>query len=391
MLTDLALDIAETSQKVVVITSRQRYDDPSAELPSHEEVGGIDIHRVRAPRFGRGNLLGRSLDYLGFYISASIRLWQLCHAGDTVIAKTDPPLISVPAAWIARKKGARLVNWLQDLFPEVAIALGVRGFAGHMGRWLRWTRNWSLHQAEMNVAIGELMATRLLAQGIPGDKLVVIPNWADGAAIRPVLPEQNSLRREWGLDGKFVVGYSGNLGRAHEFDTIMGAAETLKDHPHIVFLFIGGGKHWEAVRRETEGRGLENVRFHPYQSRKQLHLSLGAADVHLVVLRPEFEGLVVPSKIYGCMAAGRPVIFIGDPEGELSRLINAHQFGVSCPTGDYRRLAASILRVSKHSAASVMGARARRYFEEHYDMHLSLSKLAALMGVAASNTSPKAL
>jgi glycosyltransferase involved in cell wall biosynthesis len=242
----------------------------------------------------------------------------------------------------------------------------------------------------MNVAIGELMATRLLAQGIPGDKIVVIPNWADGAAIRPVLPEQNSLRREWGLDGKFVVGYSGNLGRAHEFDTIMGAAETLKDHPHIVFLFIGGGKHWEAVRRETEGRGLENVRFHPYQSRKQLHLSLGAADVHLVVLRPQFEGLIVPSKIYGCMAAGRPVIFIGDGEGELSRLIDAEEFGISCPTGDHARLAESILKMAQPNIAPTMGARARRCFDRHFEMRLCLSRLGALIGTRASEKCQRA-
>ena len=101
MLSDLAFHLVSTGHNVAVITSRQRYDDPAAELPERETVSGVDVHRVRTPRFGRGNLAGRLLDYLGFYVAASARLWQLARSGDIVVAKTDPPLISIPAAWVA--------------------------------------------------------------------------------------------------------------------------------------------------------------------------------------------------------------------------------------------------------------------------------------------------
>jgi len=379
MLSDLAFHLAGTGHKVAVITSRQRYDDPAAELPARETVNGVEVHRVRTPRFGRGNLAGRLLDYLGFYVGASAQLWALAERGDTVVAKTDPPLISIPAAWIARRRGARLVNWLQDLFPEVATVLGVRGLDGWAGRRLKALRNWSLRQASINVAIGRLMRDRLLAEGIPANKVTVIPNWADGAAIAPVAHDDNPLRHAWGLDGKFVVGYSGNLGRAHEFETILGAAERLRDDPRIRFLFIGSGAQAESVRAEAAARGLDNLLFQPYQPRAMLKFSLGAADAHLVVLRPELEGLIVPSKTYGCLAAGRPVLFVGDPEGEIGQEIEMENAGRACRTGDSSGLAGIIVQMAASQASSDFQRDARRLFEQSYDIGPVLKRFTAAL------------
>jgi colanic acid biosynthesis glycosyl transferase WcaI len=367
MLTDLAFYLAGTGHKVAVITSRQRYDDPAADLPARETVRGVEVHRVRTPRFGRGHLAGRLLDYLGFYAAASVRLRLLAGPGDIVVAKTDPPLISIPAAWVARRRRAILVNWLQDLFPEVATALGVRGLGGAAGRLLQHARNWSLRQAVLNVAIGELMRERLLAQGVPAERVTVIPNWADGQAITPVRHDDNPLRARWGLEGKFVVGYSGNLGRAHEFETILGAAERLKDDPRIVFLFIGGGAQAESVHSAAATRGLTNVMFQPYQPREMLRYSLGAADVHLVVLRPELEGLIVPSKTYGCLAAGRPILYIGDRNGEIGRLVDRERLGSCCPLGDGDALADAISELASTGAAGA-GIAARAAFEQDFAM-----------------------
>jgi colanic acid biosynthesis glycosyl transferase WcaI len=376
MLSDLAFFLADAGHEVAVITSRQRYDDPAAGLPSEETVRGVRIHRVRTPRFGRGNLAGRALDYLGFYVAATRRLRLILSPGDIVVAKTDPPLISIPAAWVARQKKARLVNWLQDVFPEVAMALGIRGLAGPTGRLLRSLRNWSLCQASMNVVIGERMRDRLLAAGIPQDKVTVIPNWADGEAIRPMAPEDNPLRREWGLDGKFVVGYSGNLGRAHEYETILGAAEQLRNDPRIAFLFIGGGAQMVRVREIARARGVDNIVSQPYQPRERLNLSLGAADVHLVVLRPELEGLIVPSKAYGCLAAGRPIIFVGDAEGEIARVLRSAGAGIDCPVGDQTRLATIIREMTGPGGADQARFSARQLFDGGYDLSLSCARFA---------------
>lgn len=384
MLSDLAFYLAGSGRKVTIITSRQRYDDAAAELPERETVAGVAVHRVRTPRFGRSNLAGRLLDYLGFYAAASARLWRLARPGDIVVAKTDPPLISIPAAWIARRRHAHFVNWLQDLFPEVAIALGVKGVDGALGRVLIRLRNWSLRQADMNVAIGELMRARIIAEGVPAEKVTVIPNWADGDAITPVAHADNPLRRAWALDGKFVVGYSGNLGRAHEFETILGAAERLKDEPRIRFLFIGSGAQAEGVRMAAAERGLDNLMFQPYQPREMLKFSLGAADAHLVVLRPELEGLIVPSKTYGCLAAGRAVVFIGDDDGEISRLVQQSRAGRACAVGDAEGLA-NVVCAFASTGARDAGAAGRIAFESLFARSKTLalfSRMLADVGAA---------
>src|SRR2546423_701534 len=308
MVGDLAFFLAGRGHDVVAITSRQRYDDASARLPPREQLHGVDVVRVATTRFGRGFLPGRALDYATFYLSAFFALLRRARRGDVVVAMTDPPLLSVVAALACALRGARLINWTQDLFPEVATALGMR--APGLARPLR---DWSLHRAAMNVALGEQMAARIRARGAPA---VVRHNWAD-AALHPV--ETSALRSQWGLGDAFVVAYSGNLGRAHEFATIAAAMRRLGDNAGIKFLFVGSGAQLDAVRREAGGNAL----FAPYQPREALSESLSAGDAHLVSLQPQLEGLIVPSKFYGILAgapgAGRPRRGDGRHRGGLSR------------------------------------------------------------------------
>jgi glycosyltransferase involved in cell wall biosynthesis len=317
MSSDLAFGLRARGHDVRVIASRLRYDAPEDPLPAHETVGGVELFRVWTSRFGRGNLIGRAIDYATFYLSAAWRLLRLARAGDIVIAETDPPMLSVIVAPIAYWRGALLVNWLQDLFPEVAasVGLGWRRLPPFVYGGLHMLRNASLRSAAMNVALGEKMSERLSSLGLASDRIAVIPNWADAELIRPVAPKDNPARKEWGLDGAFVVGYSGNLGRAHDYRAMLGAIERLNEAssetPIIRWLFIGGGALYDALARELRAKGLQDVLFAPYQPRERLSESLSTADVHLVCLRPDLEGAVVPSKFYGVAAAGRPTIFIG--------------------------------------------------------------------------------
>jgi glycosyltransferase involved in cell wall biosynthesis len=244
-----------------VVASRQRFDDPLARLASWETVEGVEVYRVRTSRFRRHFLPGRAVDYLTFYLSASFRLWRLALRGDVVVAKTDPPLVSVVTGWVCRLRGAELANWLQDLFPEVAVELGIRGLDGWPGRFLRRLRNASLKRACVNVVPGERMAGRLLDEGVAEDRIRVIHNWADGEAIRPVPATENPLRVEWGLSERFVFGYSGNLGRAHEFENMLGAIRRLRAREDIVFLFIGGEPKSAAFREAVEREGFGIVLF----------------------------------------------------------------------------------------------------------------------------------
>lgn len=327
LLTDLAFYLAGRGHDVHVVTSRLRYEERGASLPSAELANSVKIHRIWTSRFGRDNLLGRAVDYLTFYLSAGWRVWRLARRDDTLVAKTDPPLISIVAAVVARLRGARLVNWVQDVFPETAIALGVSGVSGWLGGVLQRMRDASLRQAAMNIALGEKMAGYLVGRGRLHDRVKVIHNWVDDDAIVPIPPERNRLRQLWGLADKFVVGYSGNMGRAHEFETILEAAVQLRPETDIVFLFIGGGNQKAYLEEETVKRGLTQVLFKPYQDREVLSESLGAADVHLVSLRPELECFIVPSKFYGVAAAGRPVVFIGTPDGEIGGTVRLGRCG----------------------------------------------------------------
>ena len=389
MLSDLAFALAGRTMTIEVVTSRQRYDAPHVILPARESVQGVEIHRVWTSRFGRQNLIGRAADYLTFYVTAAWMVWRLARRGDVVVAKTDPPMVSVVAWPVARLRGAKLINWMQDIFPEIAERVGVGGGpVSRLGfRAMRWLRDRSLMGADMNIAVGERMAEHLTRLGVARDRLNLIPNWADGAFIHPVERADNPLRRDWGLGEDFVVGYSGNLGRAHEADTLVAAITAVTravpspGRPRVRWLFIGGGALVEGMRQQLAKSGAAaDVEFRPYAPREQLAESLSAADVHLVSLRAELEGLVVPSKVYGIAAAGRPTIFIGDRDGEVARIVNRFDCGMTIAQGDGDALASKVLELAaRPELCRAMGLRARRAFEQGFDKPRGADRWQALL------------
>ena len=381
MLSDLAFFLAGAGLEVCVVTSCQRYDDAAAVLPLREHIDGVEVLRVRTTRFGRDRLLGRALDYATFYLAAGWRLWRSARAGDVVVAKTDPPLISVVAAIVANWRGAKLVNWVQDVFPEVAEALGVRALKGPQAGLLRSLRNAAFRSAAANVVLSEGMGAVVARAGALAADIRVIPNWADMDAIRPVAAADNPLRSEWGLADKFVVCYSGNMGRVHEFDTILAAAQRLaSEAKSIAFVFIGGGAQRGKIEDAVRGKGLTNVQFRPYQERAGLSFSLGIGDVHLVSQRPEVEGYVFPSKLYGILAAGRPLVFIGERGGEIGALVEREGIGAAIQQGDAPGLAAQLLRLARDaSLREAIGARARALLCARYDRRFAFKAWLGLL------------
>lgn len=323
---DLARHLASRGWNVGAITSRQRYDDPKARLAPRETRHRVDITRVWSTRFGRAGLIGRAIDYLTFYVSAFLAMRRERDA--IIVAMTDPPMLSVVAALASR----RVVNWVQDLFPEVAEALQIRM------PLMKSIRDWSLRRAKANVVLGDLMAARV-------PRAAVIHNWAD-ADLHPV---QNH-------HGHFTVGYSGNLGRAHEFDTIVSAMRRLEE---VRFVFTGGGAQLANVKSAAPA----NAEFRPYVEREKLSESLSSVDAHLVSLKPALEGLIVPSKFYGVLAVARPVIFIGARDGELARLVETYHCGIVVEPGDVDGLVRAINKMAwnRHEAAE-MGARGRELY-----------------------------
>jgi len=381
MVSGLAFELASTGKDVHVITSRQLYDKPGADLPANEITRGVHVHRVGTTRFGRSRLLGRAIDYLSFYFSSWRCALSLARQGDIIIAKTDPPMISLVGMVAAKQQGAKLVNWVQDIYPEIAIEFGVPFLIAPVRRVLFWLRDKSLKAATSNVVLGRLPARLVLARGVPLDAVTIIHNWSDDDEIVPVAHVDNRLRQAWGLGDKFVVGYSGNLGRTHEFLTVLSVSERFRNNHRIVFLVIGGGHQNDALAREVGLRGLDrSFLFVAYQDAAQLKYSLGAPDVHWISLRPKFEGLIVPSKFYGIAAAGRPVISIGSKEGELGSLVEQHQCGFTIEEGDVDSLEKAITLLScDPDLCATLGRRARLMLDQHFTRRQAFEYWQALL------------
>ena len=368
ILSDLAFHLAGGGRDVHVVASRQIYDDAKAALPDREVVNDVRVHRVASSRFGRGALPGRAIDYLSFYRSVRRRLAELARPGDIVIAKTDPPLLSVVAMAPVRRRGARLVNWLQDIYPETAVVLGVPLMRGALAAGLAAMRNRSLRAAVATVVAGDLMARRVEALGVQAARIHVIANWCNDEEIRPMALDQNPLRGAWGMAGKFVLGYSGNLGRAHEYGTVLAAAERLRNDTRFVFLMIGGGKRFDELAAIVKQRRLDALfRFVPYQRQALLPHSLTLPDAHWLSLNPELEGLLLPSKFYGIAAAGKPMIFIGSRDGEVARLVRQNGCGIVIAPGDVDTLVDALQQWSNAPATLAdMGRRARAMLDAQF-------------------------
>ncbi len=334
LLTDLAEALAAAGREVVVITSRPGGSD----FPRREQQRGVTILRVAATRLGHRGLPGKAADFVTFYLGA---LWQLglfARRGDAIVALTDPPLLGVGAWLIARLRGARIFHWVQDIYPEVAVTL-----TGH--RWLglvRPLRNLAWRRSDGCVTLGADMAGVLTRAGIPPARIAISPNWAPAGLTVQLCDAADALRAEWQLTGKFIIAYSGNLGRVHDLAPLLDVAAALRDEANIALVFIGTGALRDRLEAQARSRGLANVHFFPPQPRARLAESLALGDLHLVTLAAGCESFVFPSKVYGVTAVGRPVIFIGPRDCEVARLVFGQGFGLAFAPGQTAAIAAAI-------------------------------------------------
>ncbi|QEN85687.1 glycosyltransferase family 4 protein [Labrys sp. KNU-23] len=378
---DLAAFLAEQGWDVIALTGAGRYDEPARRLDPDAALPGVSIHRVGPVVEAGSSLLRRAGVAVAVHASLAWALWRRARAGDIVVVKTDPPLLSVSLLPIVAMKRLKQVNWLQDVYPEVAAELGVKAARGTLGSILRRLRNVSLRHAAMNVAVGERMKAMIAGLGVPIARITTICNWCDDQHIVPAGPESNRLRRDWGLQDKFVIGYSGNLGRAHEVDTLIGAARLLRDETGIAFLFIGDGYLTSYLKRAVADQGLARMfRFLPYQDAGTLPQSLTVPDIHWLSLNPRLEGLIVPSKFYGIAAAGKPMIAVMAPDGEISSLIRQSDCGAVITPGDSAGFA-KIVREWRHRPEfSVQkGHNARGLIESGFDRISCLRRWQALL------------
>ena len=383
LLTELCEDLADAGHEVEVVAGRPSYNPERATrsrgLLSRERIGNVRVTRAWSTGFHRSGIGGRLANYAS-YLTTSTMGALSSQRPDVVLAWTDPPPVSVVGAIVGRVRRAPLVVTTQDLFPEVALRVGVLDQPAVI-RMLRATRRMVMRRASRVVAIGRDQRVRLIALGVPVEKLEVIPNWADGVLIRP-LDGESQLRRGMGWSDRFVVMHSGNIGFSQDLETIIDAADILQREDDVVFAIVGDGATKPRLEGEVRQRRLANVVFLPYQLRVSLADSLGAADVHLVGLRPGLAGYVVPSKVYGIMAAGKPFIASVEAGSEPAMIAEEHRCGVRVDPGDAAGLAAEILRLRGEDLDD-MGRWARAVFDAHYDRPRATSAYARLLEALA--------
>ncbi len=369
-LTDLAESMAARGFECHVLSSRSRYQPGEPKPPAHEIHEGVHIHRVAATSLGRRGTWARMTDYLSFYLGAVLRALFLPRC-DVVVTLTTPPIIGLIGTLLKQLRGTRHVYWSMDLHPDASMALRRMSPRSVFGRLVYELSAFVYRNADKVVALGPYMADRIAQKNVPSDRIVTIPVWSRRDGVYPTPRAANPFRKALALGDAFVAMYSGNLGLAHSFDELLEAARRLRDRADIVFVFVGGGPRLKEVTAAQEKDGLTNIRVLDYVARDQLHHSLSLADVHLISMRPEMIGIVVPGKLYGAMAASRPVVFVGPEHCEPADTIRSAGCGFAFRPGDADGVTAALeLLAADPSVGRRMGERGRSALIAHHELRL---------------------
>ena len=364
---ELSRSFCQNNIGVNVFTGQPGYAFDSNEAPKREVVQGVRVYRTRTSRLWPRRIRGRAIGGLLYCIRSFFKLLHPHYRKALLLVTTEPPYLPVVAYIMHWLFNQHYVCLLYDLYPDVAVTLGVVPEKNVIVKFWRWLNRLTWRHAKAIVVLSPTMKQRILdfcpeASG----KITVIHNWADPNLIRPMPKTNNWFAQQHGLDQVFTVLYSGNMGRCHDMDTIMAAAIELRDEP-VRFVFIGDGAKRKHCVDLAQQHGLANCLFLPYQPKQNLPFSLTACDLSLVSIDRDVEGLVAPSKFYGCLAAGRPIAAVCEPHSYLRGMLAEGQCGKAFDNGDGRGLADFIRFLQAESGQSDrMGERARRYLIDHY-------------------------
>ncbi len=362
-LSDIAVHCAETGYEVWVLASRRGYAFPYPCYPSNEYYQGVKVVRVWPFALGRRNKFFRILDSLFINLTFLSRLLFLPRF-DCVVALTSPPLVAFIAQMVCWLKGCRLVYWVMDMNPDEAIAMGWIREGAFIVRFLRWCQAKVVRNSDRVIVLDEYMKSRLIAtqqqqallprrtntyspDGMEERKFVVVPPWSHDEDLESVQHSDNPFRKKHGLEGKFVVMYSGNHSICHPLDTVLESARLLAAEESVVFMFVGGGARVRDVARFKQENNLKNIIQLDYVQRSEIKFSLSAADLHLVVMGDNMAGIVHPCKIYGILSIGRPFVYIGPEQSHIADLIDKGVKGYSLGHGQPIRLGEIIQEASK--------------------------------------------
>ena len=374
LLTDLARGLADQGHEVHVICA-----DPGYAPQDETNCPQAQIHRISSVRFVRGPL-GRVASYASFFLGSAWRGLRVPRP-DIVITLTTPPLLSLVGSLVKLLRGPKHFIWEMDVYPDVAVDLQYVPAGGIFDRVIGALADFSRERSNGILALGSCMRDRLIERGLPASKIFIAENWADSNVISPApWPEANT---------PLTLLYSGNLGLAHDIDTIVQTMTALKDDRQFRFVFAGGGARRKSLETSCLERQISSVEFRPYSSKMSLGESLGSGHIGLITQQKACLGSVVPSKVYGLLAAGRPVLFIGPEESTVAQIIKRFDCGWHVECGDAPSLLELLRTLSENrTVVEQAGHRARQAFLQHYDLRHGVSRICTLIGVSSVDGDP---
>jgi glycosyltransferase involved in cell wall biosynthesis len=369
LLGELCEDLAR-DHEVWVVAGRPSYN-PEA---SRYRPRGIRIRRAWSTAFSRAGMGGRLLNYASYLVSSLLAALRVPRP-DVVVALTDPPVIGAVGAAVARRHRIPFVQVYMDIYPDVGVALGRVDHPFVVRAW-RLLNRAIRSRATRIVAIGRDMVEKLQSEGVGPAKIVFIPNWAEA------LPADDGAARQartaMGWEDRFVVMHAGNMGLAQNLGCLIDAAGLLADRPDILVVLLGDGAARGRLEQEARARGLRNVAFLPPIPKDEAGRLIAGADLHVVTLSPGLRGSVVPSKIYGILAAGRPFVAAVDAGSEPARLIEEHVCGTRVDPGDGEGLARAI-RAFRDQPDPDMGRRGQLAFASRYTRQVATAAYRDLL------------
>ena len=372
---DAAAGLVARGFRVLVLTSRRGYDDPSIEYERMSVIDGVRVRRLWLSSFGKKTLLIRLLAQF-LFLSQCVSLGLITRRLAAILVTTSPPMAGAAALVLSVARRAPIKYWVMDVNPDQAIELGHANPNSKLVKIFDSMNRMVLTRSPDVITLDGFMAARLKEKTNFEGRLTVAPPWPVGR-LEAIDRESNPFREEHGLEGKFVVMYSGNHSIAHPLTTILEAAEKVDDTKRIVFAFVGGGLEKRFVETSTREKGLNNMLLLPYQPLQSLRFSLSAADLHVITMGNKMVGCVHPSKVYGAMAVARPILYIGPRPSHISDLIEEYDLGWQFRHGDVEGVVnlLSELESSDQGTLALKGTRGRVVIDEFLSRGLLLPKV----------------
>ena len=363
-LADIAEYLTSQQHEVTVISGRHAYENPSIKYKPAEQRNGVNIKRIKSTSFGKKNVAGRLMDFFTFNCSLVLKLAGLKKKeADVMIGMTSPPLVSFFGVWFAKRKGINFHYWTMDLQPELSIASGLMKKDALPTRLLTSMGNYIFRNSDNIIALDKYMSDHIVNRGATQQAVNVIPVWPVMDAVYEGERQLNPFRIQNNFGSRIVVMYSGNHSFVHPLDTVLDAALTLANDPRFLFVFIGEGVRKKDVTKFKEKHQLESIVQLPYQPRDMIHLSLGSADLQVVILGENQVGYTHPNKVYGAMFIGKPILYVGPQQSHIGDILENCDGNIFVSTGEGKLLAEKLQQFADQGEQSWLeiGKRNQQY------------------------------